>query len=124
MNRPVRKEHPEHVIEISEAGTLKSMHSDDFPLMQFGDAVVERASEIIYDSDDKWWQIDVYTSDGQYVVARCPALQGFDSYEHGRAFEVQWMNECRKEGVVPWGDRSEAIASMLRPLFEQGWEKN
>jgi len=110
----------EHVIEISEAGTLKTMHSDDFPLMQFGDAVVERASEIIYESDKKWWQIDIYTADGQYVIAPCLALQDFDSYEHGREFEVQWMNECRKEGVVPWGQRAEAIATMLRPLYEQG----
>lgn len=115
----MRKDHPEHVIEISEAGTLKSMHSDKFPLMQFGDAVVERASEIIYDTDNKWWQIDLYTEDGQYIVAPCAALQGFDSYEHGREFEVQWMNECRKEGVVPWGGRAEAIASMMRPLYEQ-----
>lgn len=114
----------EHVIDVSGAGTLKTMHSDEFPLMQFGDAIVERASEIVYESDKKWWQIDVYTSDGQYVIAACPALQGFDSYEHGREFEVQWMNECRKEGIVPWGDRAEEIATMMRPLYDKGWEKN
>lgn len=116
----MRKDHPEHVIEISEAGTLKSMHSDKFPLMQFGDAVVERASEIIYDTDNKWWQIDLYTEDGQYIVAPCDALKNFRTYEEGRCFEVQWMNECRKEGVVPWGDRAEALATVLRPPYDWG----
>ena len=109
----------EHVIEISEAGTLKSMHSDEFPLMQFGDAVVERASEIVYDQFKKWWQIDLYTDDGGYIEAPIPALRDFASYDGGRSFEVQWMNECRKEGVVPWGERAEAIATMLRPLWNQ-----
>jgi len=116
----MRKSPKEHVISISPSGALKTMHSDDFPLMQFGDAVVERASEIVYESADQWWQIDLYTEDGQYVVAPCNALRGFDSYEHGRQFEVEWMNECRKEGVVPWGERAEEIATMLRPLFNEG----
>ncbi|MEE9569380.1 MAG: hypothetical protein V3W37_08345 [Candidatus Binatia bacterium] len=116
----MRKEPTEHVVSISPSGTLKSMHSDEFPLMQFGDAVVERASEIVYNTDFKWWQIDLYTGDGQYIEASCAALKNFGSYEHGRKFEVEWMNECRKEGVVPWGDRAESIAMMLRPLFEQG----
>lgn len=116
----MRKEPKEHVISISPAGTLETMHSDDFPLMQFGEAHVERASEIIYSSQDKWWQIDLYTGDGQYVEAPCAALRDFASYEEGRCFEVQWMNECRKEGVVPWGERAEELATVLRPLYNEG----
>lgn len=109
----------EHVISISPAGTLKTMHSDEFPLMQFGDAVVERASEIIYNTDKKWWQIDLYTDDGQYIEAPCASLTGFDSYDKGRDFEVQWMNECRKEGVVPWGERAEELANIFRPAWDK-----
>ena len=109
----------EHVISISPAGTLKTMHSDEFPLMKFGDAVVERASEIIYNTDKKWWQIDLYTDDGQYIEAPCEWLTGFDSYDKGRDFEVQWMNECRKEGVVPWGERGEVLARVFRAAWNQ-----
>lgn len=118
----MRKGPAEHVISVSPSGTLKTMHSDEFPLMQFGEAVVERASEIVYETHKKWWQIDLYTEDGQYVEAPVAALQNFGSYEEGRCFEVQWMNECRKEGVVPWGERAEVLAAMLRPMYDASLE--
>ncbi len=90
----------EHVLVIAPTGTVKSMHSDKFPLAFLGRQEIERASDIRFDSDTQKWGIWFRVGE-EFVAPSRPSHYGFDSYESARDYEVQVMNRSLAGGVSP-----------------------
>ena len=90
----------EHVLVIAPTGTVKSMHSDKFPLAFLGRQEIERASDIRFDSDTQKWGIWFRVGE-EFVAPSRPSHYGFDSYETARQVEVRIMNESLKTGSCP-----------------------
>lgn len=85
----------ELVIEITPEGVVRSLHTDKFPLTFLGNMSVERASNIVFNDNRQTWEV-VIEHEGERAV-----FNDFDTYESARAFEVKWLNFCRKEGLNP-----------------------
>jgi hypothetical protein len=83
----------EIVIDINPTGKTEAMHFDEFPLGFLGPMSVDRASEIFHNPDTQQWDVVLPGHDMAHPVA-----SGFTGYDVARAFEVEWLQGCRKAG--------------------------
>lgn len=109
------------VIEITLAGSVRAMHSDEFPLSFLGKMSVRRQTEIVYEPDMETWRIIYIEDDASRLPIKTQAeslvtglLSGFLSYELAIDFEKHWINKCRKKGVCPISDEGYRVAKILR----------
>ena len=102
-------EQKEMIFDVSPAGTIEGMHYDSFPLQQFGEAEVERASEIFFNKQSQLW--DVLLPD-QDVPFGCAC--GFPGYDVARRFEDKWLTRCRKYRLDPVSARGSQMGSAVR----------
>lgn len=102
----------ELVIEFGQTGKATAMHMDGFDLGFLGDMDISRQTDILFHKYNQNWNIAYIEEDG----CRCssPSIQGFDTYEHAREFEVLWLNECRLLGLVPTTPAGYLLAQDLR----------
>lgn len=107
----------ELVIDIAPSGACEAMYKDSFPLSFLGKAKVERASEIVHDSDtDKW---AIHAAGGITGYEDVPeAIKGFELYEEARQFEVEWFHLCRRNDLEPWSSDGLKLAETLRITWE------
>lgn len=98
----------EIVLDFDSNGQAQGMHFDQFDLGFLGDKHVTRASEIVYNDTTQLWDV-VLPNQG---IAHTP-LQGFSGYDVARAFEVQWLQECRKREVDPYSLDGAVVAIEL-----------
>jgi hypothetical protein len=99
----------EYVFDVSGEGSVSGLHFDSFDLGFLGKKEISRASEILFNVETQLWDVAV---PGQ--KAACPAARSFASYEKARAFEVDWLQECRKFGFAPQSLVGEKLASVVR----------
>jgi hypothetical protein len=100
----------EIVIDIAPDGEATGMHFDQFDLGFLGDKDIQRASDIVWNKQSKWWEIIVAGQTEPVGHAAC----GFASYEEAREFEVKWFQECRKRREHPHSAGGNRIAAGLR----------
>ena len=99
----------EMIFDISTAGTMTGMHYDKFPLQQFGDAEIERASEIFFNKKTQLW--DVLLPE-QNIASACAI--GFPGYDVARKFEDKWLTRCRKYRLDPASDQGSRMGETVR----------
>lgn len=95
----------EIVIDITQQGEAEALHMDEFDLFFLGKAKVTRASHIIFDVFSQSWFILLPDQEEPFDV-----LTGFKKYGEARDFEVDWLQECRKQGINPLSKEGEQIA--------------
>lgn len=100
------------VFDFSGSGTVEGLHFDSFDLGFLGDKTISRASEIIFNEDDQNWNILLPGKQ----LPECSAVEGFDTYDEARKFEVAWLQECRKAFVKPDTKDGWVIATQLRNM--------
>jgi hypothetical protein len=88
----------EIIIDVNATGAAESLHFDDFALMNIleGKAKVTRASSIVFDEETKRWNVVLPNQEKPYEIC-C----GFDGYNVAIAFEVEWLQSCRKANIDP-----------------------
>ena len=106
----------ELVIEVSREGKVSSMYSDKFNIGFLGPMEVYRQSEIRFNRETQFWDVEYIMKDGGYFVV--PALCSFSGYEEARGFEVRWLNMCRLSMVRPDSEAGVKIAEASRNAQE------
>ena len=96
----------EIVIDINQVGGAQGMHFDKFSLGFLGRQKITRASEILFNEDTQLW--DIWIPGGHESC-----VTGFSGYDEARSFEVQWLQECRKQGVEPLSVEGDQIVQSL-----------
>ena len=86
----------ELILDITVDGRAQSLHMDEFPLDFLGTMDITRASEIKFNKYTQKWDIWVPDSD-----SFTKTVQGFSAYDIARKFEVEWLQECRREECHP-----------------------
>jgi hypothetical protein len=101
------------VITFSPDGVVEGMHRDEFPLGFLGEQAIKRASDICFNAATQQWDLYLRDHRDNFVIEH-EAQQGFPGYDTARRVEVQWLNECRKEGLNPLGLGGIAVLSAIR----------
>jgi hypothetical protein len=92
------------VVSFGDEG-VKALHRDEFPLGFLGNQRIERASDIRFNGDTQKWDLYIRkpgVAEEQFVLPG-PEAMGFDSYNHARDVEVEWLDECLREGCTATG---------------------
>lgn len=104
----------ELVIDFKADGKVAAIHSDVFDLGFLGAKKTNRQTDIVFDEDSQLWNLE-YLIDcnpsHRYVATE---LNGFDTYEHARMAEVDWLNNCRLLGVDPASNPAMRIMAGIR----------
>lgn len=84
----------ELVIDIEANATVNALYFDEFPLTFLGRMQVTRVTEIKYDEEREHW---VIVPPGNEVGDSKIDIHGFASYAEARDFEIDWVQECKKQ---------------------------
>ena len=110
----------EHVVSFSPAGTAQTTHTDEVNLAHLGPQQIERTVDIIFDKHTQtWtlWLVGCRTPDERVRVA---IVGGFHSYNAARQVEVDWLAECRKNGISPAsGDALKIARTLTRDYLKE-----
>lgn len=108
----------ELVIDFKNDGEVSALHMDGFDLGFLGDKKVFRQSDITFCPDTQKWNL-VYLVNGDQPFMHT-VLCGFPAYDIARKFEVNWLNDCRLQGINPISAEGVEVMNHLRQN-ETGW---
>lgn len=110
----------EIVIDVTPQGKVEGMHHDCFSLAFLGAQSIHRASDIRFSPDTQTWGVWVACDpEGLAYEKPAHAADGFATYDGARRFEVEWFNQCRKQGCAPRSPEGHVAAFSLRSGFTE-----
>ena len=106
----------ELVIDFKNDGAVEALHMDGFDLGFLGGKRVFRQTDIVFNEATQKWDL-------HYLNKGIPRffnvnLEGFETYEVARDFEVRWLNDCRLIGIDPTSVEGIEVMIDLRQLSE------
>ena len=105
--------HKKLVYSIDTSGKTSGLYDDSIDLSSIGNQTITRATSI--DHNPITQKFDVVLLPNEECFESC---KGFDKYDHGNQFEVEWLNKCRIAQVKPDTVYGQHLAEEARAVID------